>query len=143
MDFSKEFNRIMEDTNNIALATAINNTPNVRIVNFYYNPENKGMVYFASFRGLPKTIEFLQNNKVAFTTVPKIPDENSEHIRVSTATINKSSLSIYDLKEEFIKKLPSYEMIINQAGDMLDVYEIHFKEANVILEVRQSGKITL
>lgn len=143
MDFSKEFNRIMEDTNNIALATAINNTPNVRIVNFYYNPENKGMVYFASFRGLPKTIEFSQNNKVAFTTVPKTPDENSEHIRVSTATINKSSLSIYDLKEEFIKKLPSYEMIINQAGDMLDVYEIHFKEANVILEVRQSGKINL
>jgi len=143
MDLLKEFNRMMEEANNMALATTVDNTPNVRILNFYYNPQNKGVAYFSSFRGLPKTLEFSQNNKVAFTTVPKVPDENSEHVRVTNATVHKSDLTIYDLKDEFIKKLPSYEMLIAQVGDMLDVYEIHFEEANVIIGVRQGGKVKL
>ena len=54
-----------------------------------------------------------------------------------------SNLTIYDLKDEFVKKLPSYEMLIKQTGEMLDIYEIHFKEANVIVGIRNSGKVTL
>lgn len=143
MDFSKEFYRMMDEAINIALATSVGDIPNVRIVNFYYDPQNKGVVYFSSFRGLPKTLEFSQNNKVAFTTVPTAPTENSEHVRVNNATVKKSDLTIYDLKDGFIKKMPSYEMLIKQAGDMFDVYEIHFKDANVIVGVRQAGKVTL
>jgi len=140
MDFLNEFNRIMEETTEIALATSVNNIPNVRVVNFYYNPRNKGVVYFSSFRGHAKTLEFTQNNIVAFTTIPV---GSSEQVRVTNATIKKSDLTIFDLKDEFIKKLPSYEMIISQAGEMLDIYEIHFIEAGVTLDVKQSGKITL
>lgn len=143
MDFLQEFNRMMTEAINIALATSVKNTPNVRIVNFYYNPQNKGIAYFSSFRGLPKTREFSQNNIVAFTTVPTAPTENSEHVRVVNATVKKSDLTIYDLKDAFIKKMPSYEELIAQAGDMFDIYEIHFKEANVIIGVRQTGKVTL
>jgi uncharacterized pyridoxamine 5'-phosphate oxidase family protein len=142
MDFLKEFNRMMDEAINIALATSVSDIPNVRIVNFYYHPQNKGVVYFSSFRGLPKAVEFSQNNKVAFTTVPIAPTENSEHVRVTNATVKKSDLTIYDLKESFVKKMPSYEMLIAQAGDMFDVYEIHFKEASVIIGVRQSANIT-
>jgi uncharacterized pyridoxamine 5'-phosphate oxidase family protein len=141
MDFLQELNRIMEKTNKVALATAVNNMPNVRIVNFYYNPQNKGILYFSSFKGNPKTIELSQNNIVAFTTIP-VSDESAEHVRVKNATVKKSDLTIYDLKDGFIKKLPSYEMLIEQAGDMLDVYEIHFKEANVTLDIKQAGKVT-
>jgi uncharacterized pyridoxamine 5'-phosphate oxidase family protein len=140
MDFLHEFNRIMKDTTNLALATSVEDMPNVRLVNFYYNPENKGVAYFASFKGSSKLLEFSANNKVAFTTVPV---HSSEHIRVSNATVNKSTLTIYDLKEEFIKKMPDYEVTIAQAGHMLELYEIHFKEANVILGIKQSAKITL
>jgi uncharacterized pyridoxamine 5'-phosphate oxidase family protein len=140
MDFLQEFNRIMKDTANLALATSVVDMPNVRLVNFYYNPENKGVVYFASFKGSAKLLEFSANNKVAFTTVPA---NSGEHIRAINATVQKSNLTIYDLKEEFIKKLPDYEMTIAQAGHMLEVYEIHFKEANVILGIGQAAKITL
>jgi uncharacterized pyridoxamine 5'-phosphate oxidase family protein len=140
MDFLQELNRIMEESNKIALATAVDNIPNVRIVNFYYNPENSGVVYFSSFKDKPKTVEFSQNNIVAFTTIPASA-ESSEHIRVKNATVKKSSLTIYDLKDSFIKKLPSYEMLISQAGNMLDIYEIHFKEAGVILDVKHTGKV--
>lgn len=140
MDFLHEFNRIMRDTTNIALATSVEDVPNVRLVNFYYNPENKGIVYFASFKGSAKLLEFSANNKVAFTTVPA---GSGEHIRGLNAIVQKSSLTIYDLKDEFIKKLPDYEMTIAKAGHMLEVHEIHFKEANVILGIGQAGKITL
>jgi hypothetical protein len=88
-------------------------------------------------------LEFSQNNKVAFTTVPTAPNESSEHVRVTNATVQKSDLTIYDLKDEFVKKQPSYEMLIAQAGDMLDIYEIHFKEVAVIIAPGKSGKVTL
>jgi uncharacterized pyridoxamine 5'-phosphate oxidase family protein len=141
MDFLQELNRIMENTNKVALATAVDTIPNVRIVNFYYNPENKGVLYFSSFKGKSKTIELSQNNIAAFTTFP-VSDESAEHVRVKNATVIKSDLTIYDLKDGFIKKLPSYEMLIAEAGDMLDVYEIHFNEANVTLDINQAGKVT-
>lgn len=141
MDFLQELNRIMEETGKIALATAVDNIPNVRIVNFYYNPENKGVVYLSSFKGKSKIVEFSQNNVVAFTTIP-VSDQSSEHVRVRNAIVKKSDLTIYDLKDGFIKKLPNYEMLIDQAGDMLKLYEIHFKEANVTLDIKQAGKVT-
>ncbi|MBL4934204.1 pyridoxamine 5'-phosphate oxidase family protein [Clostridium sp. YIM B02515] len=140
MDFLNEFNRIMEGTKNIALATSVDDIPNVRIVNFYYNPENRGVVYFASFKGSSKLLEFSNNNKTSFTTVPV---DSSEHVRVINALVQKSNLTIYDLKEEFVKKHPDYEVTISQAGHMLEVYELHFKEANVILGIKQAAKITL
>lgn len=141
MELIQAFKRIINETYRIALATSVNNIPNVRIVNFCNIPENKGVIYFASFRGLPKTLEFSQNNIVSFTTIPVL-EESSEHIRVKNATIRKSDLTIYDLKDEFVKKQSSYEEIIAQAGEKLDVYEIHFNEATVILDLGKSGKLT-
>lgn len=141
MELIKEFNRVMNETNRISLATTIDNIPNVRVVNFYNNPQNKEIVYFASFRGSSKTLELLQNNIVAFTTIP-VSNESSEHVRVKNAIVKKSDLTIYDLKNGFIKKLPSYKEIIEKSGDMLDVYEISFNEADVILDLGKGGKVT-
>ena len=140
MDFLQEFNRLMISTTNLALGTSVNDVPNVRILNFIYDAEKKGVVYFASFNGSPKTLEFSQNNRVAFTTIPV---GTSEHIRVINGIIQKSDLTIYDLKDEFIKKLPSYEITIEQAGHMLDIYEVHFKKADVILDIGKQSKVTL
>jgi uncharacterized pyridoxamine 5'-phosphate oxidase family protein len=141
MYYLKEFNRILDETNRIALATTVDNMPNVRVVNFCYNTQNKSVIYISSFRGLPKTLEFSQHNIVAFTTIP-VSSKSSEHVRVKNATVKKSNLTIYDLKDEFIKKLPDYEEIIAQAGEMLDVYEISFSEASVILDLGKGGKVT-
>lgn len=140
MDFIQEFNRLMDTTTNLALGTSVNDVPNVRILNFIYDSKKKGIVYFASFKGSIKTLEFSQNNTVAFTTIPV---GTSEHIRVANGIVQKSDSTVYDLKELFIKKLPSYETTIEQAGHMLDVYEVHFKEADVILDIGKQSKVTL
>jgi uncharacterized pyridoxamine 5'-phosphate oxidase family protein len=140
MDFSQEFNRIMVSQKELALATSVDNIPNVRIINFYYNTSRKGVVYFSTFSDNSKTKEFAKNNIVAFST---IPSNGNEHVRVNNATIQKSDLTIFDLKNEFIKKIPDYETIINEAGNQISLYEIHFSKATVTLDYTQSDIIAL
>jgi hypothetical protein len=41
MDFIKEFEKIMEKTATFALATSVDNAPNVRIMTFCSDAENK------------------------------------------------------------------------------------------------------
>lgn len=140
MDNLKEYYRILDETNRIALATSIDNFPNIRAVNFCYKKDKEGTIFFASFRGSEKTFEFIHNNNVAFTTVP-LSAESSEHIRVKRAIVKKSNLSIYDLKDEFIKKHPDYKEIIEVAGERLDLYEISFKDALLILDLGKKAVV--
>lgn len=48
MDYRKEFERMMQTQTAMALATAADGAPNVRIVNFYYDAETKAL-YFSTF----------------------------------------------------------------------------------------------
>jgi general stress protein 26 len=93
MDFLQELNRIMGEQNEIALATCVDNIPNVRIVNFCYDTKKKGVLYFSTFGDNAKVEEFSKNNSVAFTTVPHT---GNEHVRATNATVQKSKLTIYD-----------------------------------------------
>ena len=50
MNTIKEFGRIMDTQTEIALSTlGTDGIPNVRIVNYYFNPENN-VLYFATFK---------------------------------------------------------------------------------------------
>lgn len=140
MDFLQEFEKVMENTATIALATSQDNAPNVRIVTFCYDAQNKGVVYFSTFKNSPKTMEFLQNDKVAFTTVPAAP---GGVVRVADATIRKSGLTVEDIKAGIIKKYPGFEATAKNVGHMFDVYEIHFNEAVVTADPSNVGRVTL
>ena len=69
MDIKAEFLRIMAEQTEIALATSVNNVPNVRIVNFYFEPA-ENILYFSSFKGNDKVKEINANPNVGFTTIP-------------------------------------------------------------------------
>lgn len=140
MDFLKEFNRLMEESKNIALATSKDNLPNVRILSYSYDAQNKGVAYFLTFKGTQKTTELEGNNKVSFTT---IPDETREVIRVADATVNKCEGNLDKIKSIITKKFPEQEGMISNSGHILDFYEIRFNEANVILGPNKTGKVTL
>ncbi|WP_042273397.1 pyridoxamine 5'-phosphate oxidase family protein [[Clostridium] dakarense] len=140
MDLLKEFNQIIKETKDIAIATSVDNIPNVRVVNYYYDEESKGKVYFSSFKNNTKTVEFSKNNKVSFTT---IPTTGTQHVRVFGATVTKSDLTVYDLKDKLVEKYSSYEVLIANFGDSLDLYEIHFDRASVTVDPTLSGQITL
>lgn len=136
MNVSEVFNRIMKEQNEIALATCKEGRPNVRVVNFFYGASKEGVIYFSSFGDNEKIAEFEANPYVAFTT---IPHEGNEHVRVKNGVVKKSNATIYDMKEEFINKMPEYAMTIEQVGQYLILFEIHFKEAEVTLDFEQSG----
>ncbi|MDR1163284.1 MAG: pyridoxamine 5'-phosphate oxidase family protein [Candidatus Accumulibacter sp.] len=122
MDKKKEFEKIMGKAERIALASAVDDTPNVRIVNFVFSTSEKAL-YFVSTKGDPKEAEFSKNSKVAFTT---IPTRGLAHVRVHHATVAKSKKSIFDVADIFIAKMPWYKENFEQNGNTLDLYEIRF-----------------
>jgi uncharacterized pyridoxamine 5'-phosphate oxidase family protein len=102
MDGRKEFEKIMGKEDRIALASSVEDIPNVRILNFVYLADEK-ILYFVSDKGDPKGKEFAKNKNVAFTT---IPTRGLAHIRVHHAIVKKSKKSIFDVKVIFISKMP-------------------------------------
>lgn len=140
MDFNKEYNNIMSEQVEIALASCVEEKPNVRVVNFCCKKDTKGIIYFSSFSDNQKVEEFIKNASVAFTT---IPHEGNAHVRVKDGIVKRSNLTIYDLKEEFVEKIPDYAITIEQAGESLILYEIHFDQATVTVDFENSSCVSI
>ena len=129
----------MDTHTEIALATiGTDGTPNVRIVNYYFNPENN-VLYFATFKDNEKVKEIKQNRNVAFTTIPQ---KGNEHIKARGIAL-RSEKTVFDLADCFCDKIPGYKNTIACAGDSLILYEIHFKTATVTLDLSDIQTITL
>lgn len=138
MDLLKEFYEIMEKQSDIALATSVNDIPNVRIVSFYFCPD-ENILYFSSFKDEVKTKEFEKNNRVSFTTIPK---EDIKYARTNCGIVKKSDLPMSDFKQVVCEKVPDYKEIIDNFEDKLVIYEISFKEATITINYDEH-KITL
>lgn len=139
MNYTIEFLRMMETQSEIALATSVDGLPNVRIVNFYYDTEQKTL-YFSTFADNQKVTELEQNPHIAFTT---IPDNGEEHIRVKNGTARKSTVSIEEIKHKFLAKLPEYIMSIPDVLPDLVLFGVTFEKADVVLDFENMDTITL
>jgi uncharacterized pyridoxamine 5'-phosphate oxidase family protein len=128
MDGKKEFEKIMGKAERVALASAVDNIPNVRIVNFVFSASEK-VLYFASTKGDAKEAEFSKNSSVAFTTIPA---RGLAHVRVHRASVTKSKKSIFDAADIFIAKMPWYRENIERNGSGMDLYEVRFTLATVL-----------
>ena len=138
MDIKAEFLRIMAEQTEIALATSVNNVPNVRIVNFYFEPA-ENILYFSSFKGNDKVKEINENPNVAFTTIPY---GGNEHVKAK-GIVQKSSKTIFDLADQFIAKIPGYKDTIEYAGELLILFEIRFDTAVVTKDLQTIKTIKL
>lgn len=140
MESKKEFLRMINECEEIALATSIHDFPNVRIVNYYYDEKNNVM-YFATYTGRDKISEFWKNNNVSFTTIPMNRGKR-EHIR-ARGHVRESEKSILDLREEFSNKMADFAEIIDKYSKDLKVYEIKFSEVTVTLDSRYYEKVKI
>lgn len=140
MEAKKEFLRMINECEEIALATSIHDFPNVRIVNYYYDEKNNVM-YFATYTGREKISEFWKNNNVSFTTIPMNRGKR-EHIR-ARGHVRESKKSILDLREEFSNKMVDFAKIIDKYSNDLKVYEIKFSEVTVTLDSRYYEKVKI
>ena len=140
MEAKKEFLRMINECEEIALATSIHDFPNVRIVNYYYDEKNNVM-YFATYTGREKISEFWKNNNVSFTTIPMNRGKR-EHIR-ARGHVRESKKSILDLRTEFSNKMADFAEIIDKYSKDLKVYEIKFLEVTVTLDSRYYEKVKI
>ena len=128
----------MAEQTEIALATSVDNIPNVRIVNFYFDPA-ENILYFSSFEGNDKIKEMNSNPYVAFTT---IPHSGNEHVKAK-GMAKKSSKTIFDVAEQFIAKIPAYKDTIEYAGESLILFEVRFDTAIVTKDLNTIKKLEL
>ena len=139
MNMRDEFERMMREQREIALATTTDGLPHVRIVNFYYAPEEH-RIYFATFKDNEKVVELTANPNIAFTTVPH--NDTTEHVRASGRAV-KSAHTVYDLANLFAAKIPGYQETIDAVGDDLILYEITFDMAVVTVAMEHIERIRL
>ena len=138
MNVKTEFLKIMAEQTEIALATSVDNIPNVRIVNFYFEPA-ENILYFSSFEGNDKIKEMNSNPYVAFTT---IPHSGNEHVKAK-GMVKKSSKTIFDVAEQFIAKIPAYKDTIEYAGESLILFEVKFEIVIVTKDLNTIKKLEL
>lgn len=138
METIRTYIQVLETTTEIALATSVDNVPNVRIVSYIFDEKQPGVLYFATEGISPKAAEMLLNKHVAFTTIPR---EGAAHIRSHKATVKKSALSFNDMKALFIKEVDGYAETVAAIGDELDVFEVHTKEAVIVTGYEEPVKI--
>ena len=138
MNIKTEFLKIMAEQTEIALATSVDNIPNVRIVNFYFEPA-ENILYFSSFEGNDKIKEMNSNPYVAFTT---IPHSGNEHVKAK-GMVKKSSKTIFDVAEQFIAKISGYKDTIEYAGESLILFEVRFDTAIVTKDLNTIKKLEL
>ena len=140
MEAKKEFLRMINECEEIALATSIHDFPNVRIVNYYYDEKNN-IMYFATYTGREKISEFWKNNNISFTPIPMNRGKR-EHIR-ARGHVRESKKSILDLRTEFSNKMADFGEIIDKYSKDLKVYEIKFSEVTVTLDSRYYEKVKI
>lgn len=131
MNYLTELKEVNTKSANLALATSIDNIPNVRIVTFVWKEETPNILYFATGKDNKKIQDIIKNSNVAFTTIPNNP-EDVPHLRSNDAIVKKSKLVLTDLSELFIQKLDSYQQTIDVMGDILEIYEIEIKNAILV-----------
>lgn len=123
---SKEaFEETLANAPFIALASSVDNQPNVRLVDTYYDKE-KGMLLFPTSRKTPKVSEFDQNTKVAFTTAPS---QTGAIIRVQKAQVKETDITLDEIKDALIAKRVGFGHLIGMLSQEPVVYQICFDEA--------------
>ena len=128
----------MAEQTELALATSVNNVPNVRIVNFYFDPcEN--ILYFSSFKDNDKVKEIEGNPSIAFTT---IPHTGNQHVKAK-GLAKRSSKTVVDMAEHFIAKVPDYKKTIDYAGELLILFEVRFDTAIVTKDLATISTLRL
>ena len=138
MNMKTEFLRIMAEQTEMALATSVNNIPNVRIVNFYFDSCDN-ILYFSTFKDNNKVKEIEENPSIAFTT---IPHTGNRHVKAK-GLAKRSLKTIFDLEAQFIAKVPDYKKTIDFAGESLILFEVKFDTAIVTKDLATISSLKL
>ncbi len=137
MNAKEVFEKVMQNDESIALATAVDNSPSVRVVSFIWDNDK---LYFTSFQGSPKNAQIEANSKVSFIT---IASNSMNAVRVTEAECKLSNLTVQDKRDVFVAKFPQMGKAFDMAIDQMLLFEVTFKKAKVTLAFRNIEEIEL
>ena len=135
----------MESTINIALATSVDNQPNVRIVTYGYDPANPKTLYFTTFKGNKKIQEFEQNEKIALIPLLEDPDVlvDTDQVQVRIfGSVQKAKKSLDEVASLILKKAPFFAETLTQR-EFLEVYEVVFEQAFITIGMEDARVLEL
>ena len=141
MELREQFENVMATSINMALATSTGNQPNVRIVTFGYDAGKTGRVFFTTFKGNRKVLEFQENPNVSCMPLPLGP-EAAAQVRIF-GKIQKSTLDMKELIAIIAKKIPGDADTIQNGGDMMDMYEVVFDRAYITIGMSEAQELML
>lgn len=133
--------QILQTTENMALATSTQDMPNVRVVTFAYNANHPNSVFFTTFKGNQKIVEFEQNENVAILPLPESVDTPAQ-VRIF-GKIRKSSLPLEEVDRMITAKAPHFAETLAQGGPMLEPYEVVFDKAAVTIGMEDAVMIDI
>ncbi|MFV0350710.1 MAG: pyridoxamine 5'-phosphate oxidase family protein [Oscillospiraceae bacterium] len=141
MDLLQLFNQEMASLKFMSLATSVNNMPNVRVVNFGYNPATPRLVYFSTFKGNQKIEEMAENANVALMPLPLL-DTADIQVRI-TGKARPSTLTLQQLTPMMTAKDPGFAETSHNVGPMLTVYEVEITHATLTLGMNDAVEVPL
>jgi len=139
MDLKQQFEQVMNSSVNMALATCVNDKPNVRVVTFAYDKNREGKLFFSTFKGNRKIAEFAQNPNVACMMLPQSEEADSQ-VRIF-GKVQKSDMSLEELVALIVPKYPDGADTVKMGGDMMEIYEVCFSEAFVTVGMTEAQSI--
>lgn len=141
MELIQQFEKVMAQSVNMALATCVENKPNVRVVTFAYDASMSGRLFFTTFKGNQKIKEFEQNSNVSCMPLPMGP-ESDVQVRIFGA-VKKSDVTLEEVVGMIAKKFPGDADTIKDGGDMMSVYEVCFDKAYVTVGMTPAQVISI
>lgn len=132
------FIEILKTTPLIALATAGEASPNVRIMDFLFDEDAK-VIYFPTSSRSHKVAELEANNTVALTTIPMGPQPV---VRIQGAKVSKSAKSVEDVREALTAKRGGVSHLLDAFGETGTVYEIAVT-GGVLIDKGKPSKVEL
>lgn len=140
MELKQQFEQVMGSSVNMALATCVNDKPNVRVVTFAYDKSREGKLFFSTFKGSQKIVEFTQNPNVSCMPLPQAAESDSQ-VRIF-GKVQKSDISLEQLVALIAPKYPDGADTIKTDGDMMEVYEVSFTEAFMTIGMTEAQSIS-
>jgi len=140
MELKQQFKKVMGESVNMALATCVDNQPNVRVVTFAYDNTKADRLFFTTFKGNQKIKEFQKNPNVACMPLPKGPEAEVQ-ARIF-GMVKKSDIALHEVIALIAKKFPGDADTIQDGGDIMEVYEVCFEKAHVTIGMTEAQEIT-
>ena len=122
-----------------ALATAVDDVPNVRIISGCYDPKRPGIIFFLTDNDSPKTVEFEKNSRVAIATVPQGP---MVFARCNDAIVKKAEISVEDLWDALKEQVYGFEQMYAAKGERMQLYTIELGTVSVQASMQDKGVVT-